>query len=248
MSNSVVHFEIAVNDDAQGRDFFSKLFDWDFAVMPDMGTYALVAGGEGGIGGGVYKYMGNAPRVLFYVDVVDLQKYLDQAIALGGKLIHEPMPIPGVGGFALFADPEGNVIGLYTSNFPGVERMESHEPVPKKGCALNHFEIGVADGKKAIDFYSKLFGWKVQWYEEWKYGMVEPVGKGIGGGICQVPDQAPYVTLYTTVSSLKEYLKKVEQFGGKTVMPPTPIEGYGASALFSNPDGTVLGLFSSEGA
>jgi predicted enzyme related to lactoylglutathione lyase len=50
--------------------------------------------------------------VTIYVQVPDLQAALDQAVALGGKVLMPPTEIPGVVTLAMFADPEGNVIGL----------------------------------------------------------------------------------------------------------------------------------------
>jgi len=54
--------------------------------------------------------------VTFYVMVDDPQKYLDRAEQLGGKTLMPPMEVPGAGvTLAMFADPEGHVIGLTKS-------------------------------------------------------------------------------------------------------------------------------------
>lgn len=44
----------------------------------------------------------------------DLQAYLDKPASLGGKTVVPPTPIPDVGAFALFHDPEGNLVGLFS--------------------------------------------------------------------------------------------------------------------------------------
>jgi len=46
------------------------------------------------------------------VQVEDAEAYLKKAQSLGGKTIVPPVPIPS-GTFAWFADPEGNVVGLF---------------------------------------------------------------------------------------------------------------------------------------
>jgi predicted enzyme related to lactoylglutathione lyase len=66
-------------------------------------------GGEG-IGGGVGQ--GEQAKVMFYVQVADPQSALDQAVALGGRVVQPVMEIPGAVTMAQFADPEGNVIGI----------------------------------------------------------------------------------------------------------------------------------------
>ncbi|MFH0765741.1 MAG: VOC family protein [Calditrichota bacterium] len=117
MPNPVEHFEIAVCDAAQGREFYSQLFDWEIKLDPRIGNYAeLNPGVEGSIRGGIFAIEEGKfqPYVTFYVTVDDLAKYLDKAQSLGGKTIMPPMPLPGIGSAAMFADPDGNVIGLFS--------------------------------------------------------------------------------------------------------------------------------------
>ena len=48
----------------------------------------------------------------FYVQVDDLQSYLNRAEELGGKTLVPPVEIP-TGSFAWMADPDGNIVGLW---------------------------------------------------------------------------------------------------------------------------------------
>jgi hypothetical protein len=48
------------------------------------------------------------------------------------------------------------------------------------------------------------------------------------------------------VDDLQAALDKAAKMGATTLMPPTPIPGIGASALFRDPDGLVVGLFKPE--
>jgi hypothetical protein len=111
-----------------------------------------------------------------------------------------------------------------------------------------HFEIGGKDGKKAQDFYAKLFNWKVDTSSMPEYGLVTPDGQGcIGGGICGTqPGMPPYLTIYVAVDDLQASLDKAVSLGGKAIHPPTPIPGVGAFALFSDLDGNVVGLFKGQ--
>lgn len=113
MTNPVVHFEIGGPDLARMTAFYSALFGWQ--LQPAGPEYSLVPVGAGGpgIGGGLLQTSGEMPSyVTVYVAVDDLRAMLDQAVALGAKTVVEPTEIPGVGQFAMFADPNGNVIGL----------------------------------------------------------------------------------------------------------------------------------------
>jgi hypothetical protein len=42
---------------------------------------------------------------------------LTRAEELGGARIVGPMPVPNVGEFAMFTDPEGHVIGLFSTEY-----------------------------------------------------------------------------------------------------------------------------------
>ena len=114
MGNPVVHFEIAGKDGKKLQEFYGKLFDWKIEVDPAMDYGMVEAGEEGGIGGGIFQTQESVPPYLtIYVAVDDLQAYLDKAESLGGKAVVPPTPIPNFGAFAMFQDPEGNVVGLF---------------------------------------------------------------------------------------------------------------------------------------
>jgi hypothetical protein len=119
MSNPVVHFEISGKSGAALSEFYGKLFEWPIQHEPSMNYWMVPAQGEGSIGGGIAQPDGEVPNnVTIYVQVDDLQTYLDRAEALGGTTAVPPTPIPGIGEFAMFIDPEGNCIGLFKGQMP----------------------------------------------------------------------------------------------------------------------------------
>jgi hypothetical protein len=115
----VVHFEIVGKDAKKLHNFYSKLFDWQINADNPM-NYGLVnaAGngtevGKGSIGGGVAAAEQGMPGyVTFYAQVPDLAATLKTAESMGGKTVVPPTEIPNMVTFALFKDPEGNMIGL----------------------------------------------------------------------------------------------------------------------------------------
>lgn len=112
MHNPVVHFEVVGKDREAIQKFYSDLFNWKLDTnYPD--KYGMVEAGEEGIAGGIGDTPDGAPgHATFYVQVKSLKEYLDRAESLGGKTIMPPLEIPDMVKMALFADPEGNVIGL----------------------------------------------------------------------------------------------------------------------------------------
>ena len=110
MGRPVMHFEIGCRDKARTSEFFSKLFDWN---TQEMGPAAIIDTGAGsGINGHITS-LGHEPHnyVTVYIEVEDVQAYLDKAVALGGRVILPVIPKPQ-GQFSWFSDPDGNVIGL----------------------------------------------------------------------------------------------------------------------------------------
>ena len=114
----VTHFEIIGTDAKRTREFYSGLFDWSIDANTPM-DYGLIAPTENGIGGGISAPMeGGGPTTTIYVEVDSVQKYLDKAVQMGGKVVVERTVIPGMVAFGQFADPDGNIIGLTETAIP----------------------------------------------------------------------------------------------------------------------------------
>jgi predicted enzyme related to lactoylglutathione lyase len=126
MGAPVVHWEINSRDAGRAQEFYSNLFGWTVNADNPM-RYGLVhTGVEMGINGGIGQTQdGMPPSVIFYVQVEELQSYLDKAVQMGGRIIMPVTEVPDMVTMALFADPEGNVIGL-------VKGPQTPPPPPRK--------------------------------------------------------------------------------------------------------------------
>ena len=118
MGQPVAWFEVTSPDAERAQKFYAELFGWQVSADPAMGGYALVdtGAGEGAIGGGIGPSSGpdDKPGVKVYMRVDDLDGYLDRAEKLGGMRLVPPTDLPGdFGRFAIFADPDGNPVGLW---------------------------------------------------------------------------------------------------------------------------------------
>src|SRR5260370_42369652 len=115
------------------------------------------------------------------------------------------------------------------------------------GQPVVHWEIAAKDGKKAQEFYAKLFDWNISVQQPMNYGLVETGGQGgINGGIHACEGRPPSVTFYVQGGDLQASLAKAETLGGKTGMGPMPIHGPGSIAMFQDPDGNCLRLFKGQ--
>ena len=113
MGNPVTYFEILGNDgDLLGR-FYRDLFGWDVKPVEEGGGYALVdTGSDEGIGGGIGAFPQAPSHVTVYVHADDVAAALARANELGGTTIMPPREVAPGTEAALFADPEGHVVGI----------------------------------------------------------------------------------------------------------------------------------------
>ncbi len=113
MGAGVVHWEINASDGPRLQKFFADLFDWKVDAANPMAYGMVDTNVKLGINGGIGQVEpGARAGAIFYVQVEDLQTYLNKAESLGGRVLTPPKEIPGVVTFAVFTDPEGNAIGL----------------------------------------------------------------------------------------------------------------------------------------
>jgi predicted enzyme related to lactoylglutathione lyase len=109
----VTHFEINAQDAPATQKFYRDLFGWGIDTNnPD--NYGMIdTKNKGtGINGGIGASRHGKSWVTFYVETDDPAATLAKAERLGGTRVMEPMDAGGNVVYALFADPEGNVIGL----------------------------------------------------------------------------------------------------------------------------------------
>jgi predicted enzyme related to lactoylglutathione lyase len=113
----IAWFDITTTNLTRSKDFYGKLFDWQF--NPVQGTdqaVEIVAGGTAigtlrGTEGSITAFNG-----VVYVQVTDLPASCEKAKGLGGTIPPGfPFDLPdGVGAIALVIDPAGHPVGLYS--------------------------------------------------------------------------------------------------------------------------------------
>jgi uncharacterized protein len=106
-----------------------------------------------------------------------------------------------------------------------------------------HFEVTGKDQKGLQQYYSDLFGWKLNTDAPGGYGMTDRSQTGIVVGVGGTPDgSAGLVTGYVRVADINATLAKAESLGGKTIMPRFSPDGSAYLALVADPEGHIVGL------
>ena len=118
--NPVVHFELPYLDSKRAAKFYETVFGWKMQDLgEEMGNYMLATTAEtdakpglpaGAINGGLYPTKPDWPAQ--YPSIVIGVENIDESIKKinksGGKILGEPMEIPGFGVYVSFLDTEGN--------------------------------------------------------------------------------------------------------------------------------------------
>jgi hypothetical protein len=111
--------ELATTDHEAAFDFYSDLFGWEKQEAMDMpgdaGVYQMY-GLDGNMLGGMYNKTGDQPFPpgwLYYITIGDLDKAVGKVKKQGGKIIVEPMEVPGGSRIAVGIDPQGAAFGLH---------------------------------------------------------------------------------------------------------------------------------------
>jgi predicted enzyme related to lactoylglutathione lyase len=128
----VTHFEINAQDAPATQKFYRDLFGWGIDTNnPD--NYGMIdTKNEGtGINGGIGASQQGKSWVTFYVECDDPAATLAKVERLGGRRVMEPMESMNVV-YALFADPEGNVIGLARTDRTQQEQRDQQQEQKKR--------------------------------------------------------------------------------------------------------------------
>ena len=121
----VVHFEIPAEDLDRAKNFYGSVFGWKLETMPMPGgeyTSVMTTAVDeqtqlptepGAINGGMMQRDDRTPSPVITIDVEGIDDALKEIEAGGGTTVTPRTEIPGMGAFAYFKDPEGNVMGLW---------------------------------------------------------------------------------------------------------------------------------------
>jgi predicted enzyme related to lactoylglutathione lyase len=114
------------------------------------------------------------------------------------------------------------------------------------GRPVVHWEFWSASPDRISKFYEQAFDWQSQHVPDLNYWMVNTGGTGgINGGI-MTPQDGHWpgkLAFYIDVDDLAASLARVTSAGGQVLVDRQEIPGMGAIALFSDPDGRVVGLW-----
>jgi predicted enzyme related to lactoylglutathione lyase len=244
-----VWHELSTTDPAAAESFYTQVAPWSVRSSELSNTYRMIEAGGAPLGGIVAVDPAQADRAgnphwTPYVYVYDVDAIARQAVSLGGQVRAGPGEVPGVGGWALIADPQGATIGIYEPDRP------SHSPNggggPKRGDFSWH-ELATTDYQAAFAFYRPLFNWEKTSESDMGpmgvYFMFGQKGRSYGGMYNRQGDGTPPRWLsYIAVADVNPAAATVTRLGGAIVNGPMEVPNGDWIAMARDPQGGAFAL------
>jgi len=246
-----VWYELLTDDPASAATFYGKVTGWRAADsgMPGLGhAYTILSTDRAPMGGLMAlpreaADAGLGPSWIGYVGVPEVDDFAARVTAAGGKIHRQPDDIPGVGRFAVAADPQGAIFNLF-KGAPGPERPEV--PAGSLGHTGWH-ELHAADGERAFPFYADLLGWTkaeaIDMGDMGLYQIFSISGTPAGG---MMTDKAatprPFWLFYFNVDEINAAAARVAASGGKILHGPHEVPGGSWIVTCTDPQGARFAL------
>ncbi|MBC7310649.1 MAG: VOC family protein [Actinomycetales bacterium] len=109
----ITHIDIPVSDLEQAKAFYSQVFGWQISAPPGFEDYPMWHAPNKISGGGLAPRSEGFTQPRSYVEVDSIDETLAKVTQIGGRVLMEKSPISDTSWWAIFADPDGNEVGLY---------------------------------------------------------------------------------------------------------------------------------------
>lgn len=240
-----VWHELFTTDIRAASSFYATLAGWTYE--PGEGGALMIRSRGEEIGRIAEASGGIPPHWLGYVAVEDVDGKAKSAEGLGGKILVPPTDIPGVGRFAVLADPQGAAFAVFGSE------QELHQPMREEIGRFSWSELNTTDWESAWKFYEALFGWKptssMEMGEEmgtyFMFGVDEKNSMGGMSNTAKLMQAPPHWLPYFNVADVREAVKSVEAGGGKVLHGPAEIPGNDWIAQCADPQGCYFAIYQS---
>jgi uncharacterized protein len=243
-------FELGTTDQNAAREFYGQLFGWqsvDSPLPPEAGggVYTMFTLDNKEVGACYTlgpQQAGAPPHWMPYVAVKSADDTAARMAELGGNAFMPPFDVMTFGRMMTFGDPTGASLSIWESKeHTGADLVDA----PGSACWC---ELATRDTGAAAAFYTALFGWTTKEsqspgmvYTEWSNG-----GRPIGGMLPMDAPQwegiPPHWLTYFTVEDADAAAARVDQLGGKVMVPPADIPNTGRFSILADPQGAVFAV------
>jgi len=235
-------YELSTSDPAAAEAFYKTVVGWGSEAFGGDMPYTVLTAGGLGVGGLSAPQAGTEPKGWTgYVMVEDADATAASIKQAGGAIHYGPDDIPGVGRFAVCADPQGAAFNLMTPAGMGREF-----PAPGSLGTIGWHELHTAGWEKAWDFYSGHFGWAksqaMDMGDMGTYQLFSDGGVDVGAMMNSPNMPRPTWLFYFRVNSIAAAIERLKTAGGQVLMGPHEVPGGDWIVQGADPQGVMFAL------
>jgi uncharacterized protein len=242
--------DLTTSDQEAAKAFYGELFGWQAEDVPvgEGITYTMMSVDGKNVAAVSplredQRQQGIPPFWLSYVTVDDADAAASRVAELGGTVLAEPFDVFDAGRMAVLQDPQGAFFAVWQAR-----ESIGAELVNAPG-ALTLNQLNTSDPEAAGRFYSDLFGWDVTALE----GTDQPYWgihnqRNLNAGMMNLPPDGqapPHWLVYFATEDLDGSVRRIEELGGQTVVPPMPVPA-GRIAVARDPQGAYFALWEGQ--
>lgn len=250
MPNAFFWYDVMTTDTKAAQKFYCDVVGWTAQDVSVSGqTYiALNTHGQGVAGmmpipEEAAKH-GVPPAWMGYIAVDDVDAAAKRIQQEGGKVMREPVEVPGIIRFAVVADPQG--AGFLVAK--GL-RPDAWAALPEgTQGTIGWRELYASDWKTVFPFYEKMFGWTkadaIDMGPMGTYQLFAAGGAPIGGMMTKPPQMPapPHWGFYVNVPAIDAGAARITAGGGKILNGPVQVPGGQWVVNAMDPQGAAFSL------
>lgn len=251
--SNFVWYELMTTDAPAAVAFYQQVIGWQGADagMPDMAYTLLQVAGQSvaGLMALPADAAGTPPCWTGYVAVADVDASAAAIANAGGAVHRAPDDIPGVGRFAVVADPQGAAFCL----FKGSDGDAPPQPAANTPGTMGWHELYANDLDSAWAFYSSHFGWtKDSAIDMGPMGVYQLFAVATGspaiGGMMKRPPEMPQPAwlYYINVDAIDAAAARATAAGGRLVSGPMEVPGGSWIVQCLDPQGAMFAMVAAK--
>jgi predicted enzyme related to lactoylglutathione lyase len=245
-----VWYDLNTTDRVAAASFYQAVVGWHTSETGSAGRiYTILHAGSAGVGGiwqvsaAELAMVGAQPAWIAYISVDDVDHTAARIEAARGHILHAPEDIPGIGRFAVTADPHGAAFIIFA---PASNRTEASAPAGTPG----HFgwnELHAGDLETEFTFYAGLFGWTKTSSMDMGgmriYQMFSTGGADAGAMLTRGDSmRAPGWVFYINVDNINAAATRVSDAGGRIITGPLHVAAGSWILHGIDPQGAMFAL------
>lgn len=244
-----IWYELLTSDPAAAERFYGAVLGWRTRPAEGLAVaYRICGTGEADVAGLMAippdaAATGMRSQWLGYIGVDDVDAAAAAILRAGGAQHVPPADIPGVGRFALIADPQGAAFYVMRGAMEGTSTAFA----PKRTGHCHWNELATSDQPAALGFYTGQFGWEqgdaMPMGEMGEYRFITHQGEMLGAVMRRMPGGPPPAwTFYFGVDDIDAAAGAVTAAGGAILHGPVEVPGGVFIIIGTDPQGALFGL------